>query len=782
MKKIELLSPAGNREALIAAVQNGADAVYLGGQSLNARRGAGNFDADGLRAAADYCHERGVKVHITVNTLLKQREAAQLEELAEQIARAGVDAAIVQDLGVALALSEMLPELCLHASTQMAVHNPQGVRTLKQWGIQRAVLARELQYEEIAQCAREGLEIEVFAHGALCVSGSGQCLFSSMVGGRSGNRGLCAQPCRMKYSLVGPEKERTGYLLSPRDLMSVDRIPELAACGVDSIKIEGRLKRPEYVAVVTAAYRRALDVYAEKGERLSDPELEDALRQIFSRGGFTRGYAPGVVDKELMEPERPSHTGIRVGKVLSAGRGNVEYRLEKDIAAQDAIVGRSARGEDVPLRAASGQAGQQYRLKYEGGLKSGDILYRMAQEKQLKAARLSCEGEHRQRALNARLTLRCGQNAGLALEQNGLSVQVEGELVELAHSSGMDRGRLCAQLQKTGGTPYKIEGIEIQADERAFVPVSALNELRRRALEAFRQRLLEAARGCDRAVSKTEVFRPEGGASPGEVCLAVQSDRTEILEQAAQLGVERLYLAPADIRESALEKLSEWVERYKPFLVLPMVMNGQALETLNRWALRNERHIRGVLLSNVGQLALDWPGERLGDYPLNVFNAAALKRLKQMGLTGYTASVEATCQELEEMDSSGMARELIVYGRIELMQLRHCPMRAQLGGPHSACRRCDQGRKLDEYALEDRMGMRFPLKRLAQNGGCVVKVLNSVPLCVLDKRALLPAAKVHRLIIGDETVSQLARLIQAARGLEELKIKSTSGHYFRGVE
>lgn len=782
MKKIELLSPAGNREALVAAVQNGADAVYLGGQSLNARRGAGNFDADGLKDAVDYCHERGVKVHITVNTLLKQREAAQLEELAGQIADAGVDAAIVQDLGVALALSQMLPGLSLHASTQMAVHNPQGMRALKQMGIRRAVLARELRYEEIAQCAREGLEIEVFAHGALCVSGSGQCLFSSMVGGRSGNRGLCAQPCRMKYSLTGPGKGWSGYLLSPRDLMSVNRIPELAACGVDSIKIEGRLKRPEYVAVVTAAYRRALDEYAQRGGRFESPGTEEALRQIFSRGGFTKGYAPGLVDKELMEPARTGHMGVRVGEVTFAGRGMVEYRLEKDIAAQDSIVGRPRQGEDIPLRAESGRAGQCYRLRCGDGLKAGDALYRMAQEAQLKEARSSYAGEHRQTKLKARLILKCGQQACLELENGSIAVRVEGETVQVARTGGPDPDRLRAQIQKTGGTPYIIDKMELEADERAFAPVSVVNELRRQALDAFSRAVIERSRGCERTVSPTEAFAPRRGKQPGKVQLAVQSDRVEILEEAARLGADRLYLAPSDIRSEALEALSGWVQQFRPYLVLPQITGGQALDALHGWALENGRAIRGVLMANIGQTALDWPGERLGDYPLNVFNAATLKRLEQMGLAGYTASVEATCQEMLDMDPSGEGRELVVYGRIELMQLRHCPVRARLGGAHDACVRCDRGQKLDGFALEDRMGMRFPLKRLAQSGGCVVKVLNSVPLCVPDKRELLPKAKAHRFIIQEETVQQLKDLIGAARGASELKTKGTSGHYFRGVE
>ncbi|MBQ8952974.1 MAG: U32 family peptidase, partial [Clostridia bacterium] len=329
---MELLSPAGGKEALIAAVQNGADAVYLDAQMLNARAGAGNFDRDALKWAADYAHERGVRVHVTVNTMVKESEGSLLEQVAEQMAFAGVDAAIVQDLGVARALRQMLPSVQLHASTQMAVHNRQGVRFAREAGFDRVVLARELSFEEIAECAREGIEIEAFAHGALCVSCSGQCLFSSLVGGRSGNRGQCAQPCRLPYKLEG-EVRAEGCLLSPKDLWSLDHLGDLAEAGVCSLKIEGRLKRPEYVAVVTRVYRQALDLLETYGEYQPEEESRESLLQIFNRGGFTQGYGPGVVDQELMSRQKPNHAGAPVGKLAAPGR----IVLTRDVTAADAL-------------------------------------------------------------------------------------------------------------------------------------------------------------------------------------------------------------------------------------------------------------------------------------------------------------------------------------------------------------------------------------------------------------------------------------------------------------
>ncbi|MBQ3302980.1 MAG: U32 family peptidase, partial [Clostridia bacterium] len=311
---VELLAPAGDENALVAAVQNGADAVYLGTGAFNARRNAANFDGDALDRAVAYCHARGVKVHVTLNTLVTPGELSALDGAIDAIARSGADAVIVQDFGAARAVKQRAPGLQLHASTQMAVHNRQGVAFLAQHGFDRAVLARELTFGEMAECAKQGIEIETFVHGALCVACSGQCLMSSLVGGRSGNRGLCAQPCRLPWRLDGHE----GYLLSTRDLCGLADLARLRDAGVASLKIEGRMKRSEYVAVTVAAYRRALDALFEG--RTVDLEAERAeLLQMFNRGGFTRGYGPGVAEADLMYPERPNHIGVAVGHCRKRG-------------------------------------------------------------------------------------------------------------------------------------------------------------------------------------------------------------------------------------------------------------------------------------------------------------------------------------------------------------------------------------------------------------------------------------------------------------------------------
>ena len=301
---MELLSPAGNREALVAAVSCGADAVYLGYTAFGARSYACNFDDQQLKEAVEYAHERGRKIYVTVNTLVKQCEVDDLCDVLELLVRTGVDAAIVQDLGVVRIARERFPELTLHASTQMTVSNAQGAKLLGDLGLTRVVPARECSLAELKCMADTGVEIEAFVHGALCVAVSGQCLFSSMIGGRSGNLGRCAQPCRLPYHL---DDGTSGYLLSTRDLMLIDRIPQLRDAGIYSLKLEGRMKRPEYVGVITRAYREALDAAEAHVPYHADEKTVRALKQIFNRGGFTEGYVMGRSNAALMSWERPSH-------------------------------------------------------------------------------------------------------------------------------------------------------------------------------------------------------------------------------------------------------------------------------------------------------------------------------------------------------------------------------------------------------------------------------------------------------------------------------------------
>ena len=334
-KTIELLSPVGSFESLIAAVQNGCNAVYLGGKSFSARASAANFDEEELKRAVDYAHLRNVNVYVTVNTILDSKEVNDALKYISYLYDIDVDGIIIQDLGLAESIHEVFPDLPLHGSTQMTINNLDGAKLLEKIGFSRAVLARETPIEEIEKITKNTeLEIEVFAHGALCVSFSGQCLMSSMIGGRSGNRGRCAQPCRKAYDIVGQNGDvvkstDTKYYLSPRDLNTLDNIDRLIDAGVHSLKIEGRMKRPEYVATVTSAYRSAID------KNLNSKQKED-VEQIFNRG-FTQGLTFGEFGKDYINTERPNNRGIALGKVLKNGKNKVTVKLSGVLNVGDGV-------------------------------------------------------------------------------------------------------------------------------------------------------------------------------------------------------------------------------------------------------------------------------------------------------------------------------------------------------------------------------------------------------------------------------------------------------------
>ena len=776
---MELLAPAGDERALRAAVQNGADAVYLGAGAFNARRGAGNFDGDALDAAVRYCHARGVQVHVTLNTLVREDEFDALLQTVRAINRAGADAVIVQDFGVARALRRLAPDLRLHASTQMAVHNPQAAAFLRDNGFDRVVLARELDYAEIAACAREGVEVECFAHGALCVACSGQCLMSSLVGGRSGNRGMCAQPCRLPWRLEGVAREGE-YALSTKDLCAIDQLARLRDAGARSLKLEGRLKRAEYVAVTVAAYRRALDALNE-GRPYSPREDRAALAQMFNRGGFTRGYAPGVAEEELMYPARPNHIGALVGKCAEVGW----IVLEADVLDADALALRRRGADDMPVKL-SGRAGERVRCPRAA---RGDALFRLVSEAQMKRARETFEAERRQAPVSARATLRVGQPARLWVGDGEREAEAVGEVVQEATGRGLDAERAIAQLKKTGGTPWAVTDVALEADANAFCPVSVLNALRRDALAR-----LEDARCAVARREGTYAREHVKGGKIGKPLLIAQSADPGQLVKALMAGADAAVFESRDLRPGALDAVSLPAEG-RLGLAVPAVLDGEALRALNAWALRHGDRFEMTYLSNVGQLGLEWPGRRVGDFMLNVGNDAAVSQLMDWGMEAYTPSVELNAGQVARM---GGEKQLVVWGRLPLMHLRHCPLRAAKGmkGRHADCRHCDActpSERLDGRSLIDRKGAAFPLQRVAEPGGCVIQVLNSVPLMPLRKLERLPAAAAWRLLLSpDEPVEAVVKVCRAALDAEDFRalpeweildaMNTTAGHFFRGVE
>ena len=757
---------------MVAAVQCGADAIYLGAGDFNARKSADNFGGE-LEAAVGYCHARDTKVYVTLNTMVRQDELPRLERTISEICQAGADGVIVQDFGVARCVHQMAPTLPLHASTQMAVHNPQGVDFLVKNGFSRVVLAREMEYEEIERCAGRGAELEVFVHGALCVSCSGQCLLSSMIGGRSGNRGLCAQPCRMKYRM----DEVEGYLLSTKDLCGLDGLNALVQAGADSLKIEGRLKRPEYVALTTSVYRAALD----------DPNFDmdrarAELAQMFNRGGFTRGYGFGVEDAELMYRARPNHLGVSIG----ACNRNGEVLLTEDVDGKDALVLRRRGRDDLPVRMSSTAAGRASLAE----ARKGDQLYRLVSQAQMHDLQERFTAERKKFPVDCKLELQPGMPVRISISDGVHSISCEGELVQTAQSRPADPARIRSQLEKLGDTPFVLRGCDLQIDPMAYLPISALNALRRQAVELLIAARMGVPHPC-KAMEPAPEF-PCDRNRPSE--LTAQSGDPEVLRRAMSAGADRVCYAPEDLRTDALNAaLKELPEFFD--LALPPVTGEAALRALNKWALKNSQRIRRVYLANVGQLGLDWPGERAADASLNLANTFTLRQMADWGLSLYTPSLELNRSQIEAL---GGRRQLIVYGAVPLMHLRHCPLRATQGlpGPHKSCRRCDgvpSDQSINAKSLTDRTGATFPLRRIAADGGCVIQLLNSAKLMLLRRASSLPACEGWRLLLdGTDDVEAAVRLHRLAMIGSDVrsdpaweafsKQNTTTGHYFRGAE
>lgn len=513
----ELLAPAGGMEQLKAAVENGADAVYMGGKLFNARINAANFTDEEIREAVTYAHLRGAKLYVTMNTLIKDRELEDALKYAKTLYEDGVDALIIQDLGFAELIRNHFPEWSLHLSTQGTIFNVEGVRAAKKLGFSRVVLARELTLEQIKEItALNLLEVEVFSHGALCVCYSGQCQMSREIGGRSGNRGECAQPCRLPYTVCsqkgGEVKELTEpyFALSPKDLCTIEQLGALAEARVTSLKIEGRMKTPEYVAIVTGIYRKYLDLYEKQGSYTVEPSDLHDLNQIFNRGSFTEGYLNRNPKKNLMSGDLSKHQGIYIGKVAKNSntlraenrqRGLVTIQLEQDLSVGDGI---EIRNKELPgnlvtfmkqkdNKIALAGKGQIVTVGYiDGNMTAGDKVYKITDKSLMQKARASYEGKSGTTEKNLRKMGVCFQfSAGLELPITLKAEDEEGNIVtkelperpERAINKALTSETIEAQLSKTGGTPFRLLDCKVELDDDISIPLSKINELRRLVLE-----------------------------------------------------------------------------------------------------------------------------------------------------------------------------------------------------------------------------------------------------------------------------------------------------------
>jgi len=750
MKELELLAPAGSLKTLKAVIHAGADAVYLGGSMFGARAYANNFNEEELLEAIRFGHIHGRKIILAVNTLLKEYELGQLYDYLHPYYEAGLDAVIVQDMGVMEFIKTHFPNLPIHTSTQMTITNVEGARLLKEQGVERVVTAREMSLEEIQRIHDEvGVELESFIHGALCYCYSGQCLFSSIIGGRSGNRGRCAQPCRLSYEVLQGEKSLTGHhatpILSLKDMCTLPFLYELADHGVYSFKIEGRMKTPEYAAGVVSIYRKYMDSYLD-GSRIP-VEKKDirALLELGNRGGFTNGYYYHHNDSDMLSGESASHN------------------------------------------------------KSEGVLQ--DNIRREYVDTELKEK------------IKGKLILNKECPAKIEVQYGKIKVSYQGDMVLVAQNRPLTEEVVTEKITKTGNTPFVFEKLEVTMDDDIFMPVNQLNQLRRGALEALEEALLKPyERTLPELVetSSTETDRQTTGNAIKEKQISGQSlsqtsgqqsagSSTEVrvlIEDAEQLPavlkadfVDTVYLdCMLYTRENLIRMLSEDIDRVhasgkKAFYVFPFIFRQQTSLFYEKIMPELKKlPLNGIMVRSLDEIAFikEWGNENwqmVSDSNLYTYSNEAAEYFYRLGMIQDTIPVELNRKEILRRENS--RSEIIIYGRLPLMITAQCIHKNTLGCMH-------QPKVLN---LKDRYSVYFPVKNFCSE--CYNVIYNSLPVCLFKEdvtvKKIAPAAV--RLSFTTETEEETEQILTIYGDiyknggiLGQMPMECTNGHFKRGVE
>ncbi|MDY3981743.1 MAG: DUF3656 domain-containing protein, partial [Paraeggerthella sp.] len=731
---VELLAPAGNAAALHAAVRGGADAVYLGLDSFNARRGADNFTMETFAEACDYAHLRGVSVYVTFNTAVLPSELPRALETVRQAYRAGADAFIVQDIGVAAEVSRALPEARLHISTQMNTHNAAGIEAAARLGARRVTLARELSLAEIAHLAEVAhgfdMDVETFAHGALCVCYSGQCFMSSLIGGRSANRGMCAQACRLPYELRNKALRKSlpspgDHLLSPQDLCAVDLLPELVQAGVASFKIEGRMKSPEYVFAVTSVYRAVLDrVLAWRAQgcvgeapRANDDE-QRALAEAFSRG-FTTAYLEGERGNDIMSYGRPNNRGVFVGRVASAKGGVATVAAERELVRGDVLEFWTNKGHFAyTLDSVELDREGNVRVSPERPVGKGDRVFRVRSA----AAAFEDDAFEPRVPIVGRAVLKIGEPlrvefslapqaaARTSAASEALAV-AEGEVVEAARTKPVSADDVRAHIDRLGQTPFTIERLDIDLDDGVGVGFSQLHRVRAAALDELVDLLLEG--DCNRALPRVAVRETPQPARPKGLRIAAWATNPACARAAKRAGADIIYVPALHYKRGeavVAGQRSQTAEQAgypkQAVVALPTIEHdlvpGTREMALDFDAWRYVKPGKPVLVENLGALvrAVELGAQVEVGPHIPVTNELSLATAANLGAQRVWLSPELTLGQIADLaEDSPVELGLTVIGSQELMVTEHCLLMSQ--GP------CDQDcdacpRRKSPHYLRDR--------------------------------------------------------------------------------
>ena len=801
--RVEILAPAGSMECLKAAITAGADAVYTGGALFGARAYAHNLTEEELLEAIDYVHLHGRRLYLTVNTLIKDREMEkQMYDYLLPYYRQGLDAVIVQDIGLFRFIRKHFPDLPIHASTQMTLTGVDGAKFLEKEGAQRIVTSRELSMAEVKKIADETeLEIESFVHGALCYCYSGQCLFSSFIGGRSGNRGQCAQPCRLLYRT--PEAKRPQYLLSLKDICTLELIPEMIESGIYSFKIEGRMKKPEYAAAVAFQYRKYADLYLKYYEECpaeEDPaayamkkyrvreEDRQMLLDLYNRGGFHTGYYHTQNGREMISLNRPNHAGVPAVKVLAKKGRNVTAKALTDLYPQDII--------ELPMRKGREKADNytckdavrkgmnvQIPVFADTPFKRDEIWMRTRNSTLIDTLREEFVNGKIKERIYGTFRLYPQEKATLTVKCRDAEITVAGEKAQEALSQPMSRERIEKQLRKTGNTEFEFSFLKTEIGEKVFLPMQSLNELRREALETLEKVICEKYRRSgevkDPEEDKTELSMEEEVLSGWTASVRTAEQMEVILEEEA---IGRIYV-DCTMFPRIWEKDSyvEWITKVHAagkeiYLVMPYIFRERTRKQYEAAYNRIfEAGWDGILIANYESFAFlkehGYTGRIMTDYNLYEFNQESRKFWKEKGVFEFTAPVELTERELQDLRVKD--GEVIVYG--------YLPMMISAGCIQKTTRGCLE--KSGQTTITDRYRNPFVVKNECDY--CYNILYNYVPLYLGDRMEevyQIGPGRI-RLMFTTERQQEVRQILSAYfEGKELPEGTYTRGHWKRGIK
>lgn len=795
--KVEILSPAGSYESLKAAIAAGADAVYIGGSRFGARAYADNLQKDMLLEAIDYVHLHGRKIYLTVNTLLKEKELQ--EELYDYLLpyyKQGLDAVIVQDIGVLQFVRKHFPDLPIHASTQMTITNLLGAKFLEELGVERVVTARELQLEEIEEISESSnLEIESFVHGALCYCYSGQCLYSSLLGGRSGNRGQCAQPCRLPYKVNGDKEAQ--YVLSLKDMCTLEYIPELVESGIYSFKIEGRMKKPEYVALVTAMYRKYVDLYLEKGKKgfHVEPKDREMLMDLYNRGGSHGGYYHTKNGRDMLSLTRPNHAGVPALQVIRSNAKNVSVKAMVDIHKGD-VIELPDGGENYTF-ANDVKAGQNANIithkKYV--FQKNQILNRTRNEKLISAIQDSIINRKVKEKINGKLILSTTEFAKMTVAHGDMIVEVKGEIAQEAINQPMDASRIERQMRKTGNTPFEFEKMDIELHGNLFMPMQSLNELRRTALEELEKRIVSAYRR-DGGIEPSPKSASSENRESAEIKAACEPMpiyvHVETLEQLCET-MESTYISRIYLDCNAIDCV--WKNDSVNALIRQVHDTGKEIyfamphifrkETIQKYE-DNFKHLfdadwDGILIRNYESYEFlkvhSYDKKIVTDYNLYQFNRSAKAFWLNENVESTTAPLELNYRELQDVGVENS--ELIVYGYLPMMVSAQCIKKTTEG-----CKK-----QKGTLTFKDRYQKEFTVKNHCDY--CYNMIYNTAPLVLTDQKTEIQSLnpKALRLQFTIEDRKAMKNILRLYENVfvkdmpdQEPDIEFTRGHFKRGIK